>query len=47
MYMISILAAFLLGGVFAILIRMELMYPNKVAESQAAQITLVPTGDLH
>ena len=42
MYMISILAAFLLGGVFAMLIRMELMYPNKVAESQAAQITLVP-----
>jgi cytochrome c oxidase subunit 1 len=42
MYMISILAAFLLGGVFAVLIRMELMYPNKVAESQAAQITLVP-----
>jgi cytochrome c oxidase subunit 1 len=42
MYMISILAAFLLGGVFAMLIRMELMYPNKVAESQAAQVTLVP-----
>jgi cytochrome c oxidase subunit 1 len=42
MYMVSILAAFLLGGVFAILIRMELMYPNKVAETQAAQITLVP-----
>ncbi|MGD0382795.1 MAG: cbb3-type cytochrome c oxidase subunit I [Thermoguttaceae bacterium] len=42
MYMVSILAAFLLGGVFAMLIRMELMYPNKVAETQAAQITLVP-----
>jgi cytochrome c oxidase subunit I len=42
MYMFSILAAFLLGGIFAILIRMELMYPNKVAESQAAQVTLVP-----
>ena len=42
MYMVSVLAAFLLGGVFAMLIRMELMYPNKVAESQAAQTTLVP-----
>jgi heme/copper-type cytochrome/quinol oxidase subunit 1 len=42
MYMVSILAAFLLGGVFAILIRMELMYPNKIAETQAVQITLVP-----
>ncbi len=42
MYLVSILAAFLLGGVFAVLIRMELMYPNKVAENQAAQITLVP-----
>ncbi len=42
MYMFSILAAFLLGGVFAILIRMELMYPNKVPETQAAQTTLVP-----
>ena len=42
MYMVSVLAAFLLGGVFAMLIRMELMYPNKVAESQARQTTLVP-----
>jgi cytochrome c oxidase subunit I len=42
MYMFSILAAFLLGGVFALLVRMELMYPNKVAESQAAQVLLMP-----
>ena len=42
MYMVSILAAFLLGGVFAILIRVELMYPNKVSASQAAQTTLIP-----
>jgi len=42
MYMISILAAFLLGGVFAIMIRMELMYPNKPVESQASQVLLVP-----
>jgi cytochrome c oxidase subunit I len=42
MYMISILTAFLLGGIFAILVRMELMYPNKPAESQAAQVLLVP-----
>ena len=41
MYMVSILAAFLLGGVFAILIRVELMYPNKVPASQAAQTTLI------
>jgi cytochrome c oxidase subunit I len=41
MYMVSILAAFLLGGVFAIMIRMELMYPNTVSESQAARTTLI------
>jgi len=28
MYLITIMAAFLLGGIMAILVRTELMYPN-------------------
>src|SRR3972149_6508706 len=36
MYLVSILTAFLLGGTFSTLVRMELMYLNKPAESVVA-----------
>jgi cytochrome c oxidase subunit I len=42
MYMCSILTAFLIGGVFALLVRTELMYPNKPVASQTSQVLLVP-----
>jgi cytochrome c oxidase subunit 1 len=42
MYLMTILVAFLLGGIMAIMIRTELMYPNHPTEAQAKQTTLVP-----
>ena len=42
MYLMTILVAFLLGGIMALMVRTELMYPNHPAEAQAGQMTLVP-----
>ena len=36
MYMWSVIAAFILGGIFALLVRMELMQPNMGIEENAA-----------
>jgi cytochrome c oxidase subunit 1 len=42
MYLITILTAFLLGGIMALLVRTELMYPNHPPEAQTQETTLVP-----
>ncbi|MCC6124866.1 MAG: cbb3-type cytochrome c oxidase subunit I [Pirellulales bacterium] len=42
MYLITITTAFLLGGIMAMLVRTELMYPNHPPAAQAKTMTLVP-----
>lgn len=42
MYLATILTAFLLGGIMALLVRSELMYPNHPPEAQAQERTLLP-----